>query len=113
MTPGELIKDRRTAHGLSQRELAYRAGTSQSAVARIESGDEDITWKRLRAILSAMGDEPVLDSKRLRSRYDPHDLMRERAMSPEARLASGINFNRLGSEFATAGAKARARNAAA
>jgi transcriptional regulator with XRE-family HTH domain len=113
MTPGELIKERRGAHGLSQRELAHRAGTSQSAIARIESGDEDITWKRLRSILSALGDEPVLESKRLRSRYDVHDLIRERAMSPEARLASGVSFNQLGSELAIAGAKARARNAAA
>jgi hypothetical protein len=39
--------------------------------------------------------------------------MRERGMSPEARLASGINFNKLGSELRIAGAKARARNAAA
>ena len=85
MTPGELIKDTpRPRHGLSQRELAYRAGTSQSAIARIEGGDEDITWKRLTSILAAMGDQPVLDSERLQSRYDLHDLMRERAMSAEA-----------------------------
>jgi transcriptional regulator with XRE-family HTH domain len=109
MTPGKLIRGRRTAHGLSQRELAYRAGTSQSAVARIENGDEDVTWKRLRSILIAMGDEPVLSSQRLTSRYDVNDLMRDRAMSPEARLASGVNFNRLGSEIALAGVKAKAR----
>jgi transcriptional regulator with XRE-family HTH domain len=108
-TPGGLIKDLRARHGLSQRELAYRAGTSQSAIARIEGGDEDITWKRLRSILSAMGDEPVLDSKRLASRYDPELLKRDRAMSPEARLANGISFNRFGSEMALAGAKAKAR----
>ena len=111
--PGELIKKRRTAHGLSQRELAYRAGTSQPAIARIETGDEDITWKRLRSILAAMGDEPVLDTKRLQSRFESDDLLRERAMSPESRLASGINFNRLGSELRIAGAKARGRNVAA
>jgi transcriptional regulator with XRE-family HTH domain len=110
--PGELIKSRRIAHGLSQRALAYRAGTSQPAIARIETGDEDITWKRLRAILAAMGDEPVLESKRLRSRYDPYDLMRDRGMSPEDRLASGVNFNRFATEFAIAGAEARARDAA-
>lgn len=110
-SPGDLIKHRRTAHGLSQRELAYRAGTSQPAIARIEAGDEDITWRRLRAILAAMGDEPVLASKRLRSRYDPAQLMYDRAMSPTARLASGINFNRFGSELAIGGAKARAKNA--
>jgi predicted transcriptional regulator len=112
MTPGELIKERRSANGLSQRELAYRAGTSQSAVARIEAGDEDITWKRLSSILAAMGDQPALDSRRLPSREVP-DLELVRAMSPEARLANGIRFNRFGSEIALAGAKARAQNARA
>jgi DNA-binding XRE family transcriptional regulator len=110
-TPGALIKQRRTEHGLSQRELAYRAGTSQSAIARIEGGDEDITWTRLRSILAAMGDEPVLESKRLTSRYDLADLMRDRAMSPEIRLANGIRFNHFASRMAVAGAEARARNA--
>ena len=112
-TPGELIKHLRTEHGLTQRELAYRAGTSQSAIARIEGGDEDITWKRLRSILAAMGDEPVLDSDRLTSRYHLHDLMRDRAMSPGARLANGIRFNNFGSRIALAGAEARDRNARA
>jgi DNA-binding XRE family transcriptional regulator len=109
-TPCDLIKQLRTEHGLSQRELAYRAGTSQSAIARIEGGDEDITWKRLCSILAAMGDQPVLGSKRLSSRYDFHDLMRDRAMSPEARLASGLSVNRFGSEIALAGARARAKS---
>ena len=112
MNPGELIKSRRAAHGLSQRELAYRAGTSQPAIARIETGDEDITWKRLRSILAAMGDEPVLETKRLASREVPH-LDLDRAMSPERRLANGIRFNQFGSEMALAGAKARAKNARA
>jgi transcriptional regulator with XRE-family HTH domain len=109
MTPGELIKELRTKHRLSQRELAYRAGTSQSAIARIEAGDEDITWARLQAILAAMGDQPLLSSARLPSRYDPGDLTRDRAMSPEGRLANGLNVNRFGSEVALAGAQARRR----
>lgn len=108
-TPAELIKELRTGHGLSQRELAYRAGTSQSAIARIEAGDEDVTWSRLRSILAAMGDQPLLESKRLPSRYDVRDLMRDRAMSPEARLANGLSVNRFGSQIAIAGAKARSR----
>jgi len=115
VTPGELVKRLRTDHGLSQRELAYRAGTSQSAIARIEGGDEDTTWKRLTAILAAMGDQPVLHSTRLPHRYELGDLVRDRAMSPEARMANGIRFNRFGSEMALAGAeaKARAKNARA
>ena len=109
MTPGELIKERRTTHRLSQRELAHRAGTSQSAIARIEAGDEDVTWSRLRAVLAAMGDEPTLGSERLPSRYDLHDLMHDRAMSPTARLEHGISLNRFGSKVAVAGARARGR----
>jgi predicted transcriptional regulator len=112
MTPGALIRQLRTDHGLSQRELAYRAGTSQSAIARIEGGDEDITWKRLSSILAAMGERPVLDSKRLPSREAP-DLEMVRAMSPEARLSNGIRFNRFGSKMALAGAKAKARGKSA
>ncbi len=97
-------------HGLSQRELAYRAGTSQAAIARIESGAEDITWTRLRSILSAMGEQPVLGRKRLASRYDFDDLMLDRAMSAESRLANGLNVSRFGSELALAGAAARAKH---
>ena len=115
ITPAQLIKELRVQHGLSQRELAYRAGTSQSAIARVEGGDEDITWKRLSSILAAMGDRPVLASERLPHRYELGDLMRDRAMSPEARMANGIRFNRFGSEMALAGARAktRAKNARA
>ena len=112
-TPAELIRALRVQQGLTQRELAHRAGTSQSAIARIEAGDEDITWTRLRSILSAMGEEPVLDTQRLASRYDFDDLMRDRAMSPEARLAAGLNFNRFASKIALAGAAARSGRDAA
>jgi transcriptional regulator with XRE-family HTH domain len=111
MMPGQLIRDRRVAHRLSQRELAYRAGTSQSAIARIESGTEDITWTRLTSVLAAMGDQPVLNSERLPGRYDVRDLVRERAMSAEARLESGIRFNRFASEIALGGAAAREKSA--
>jgi transcriptional regulator with XRE-family HTH domain len=113
MTPGELIKQLRIQHALSQRELAHRAGSSQSAIARIEGGKEDVTWGRLCSVLAAMGDQPVLASERLPSRYNPDDLLRDRAMSPEARLATGISVDRFGSKMAIDAAKARAaaRNA--
>jgi transcriptional regulator with XRE-family HTH domain len=112
MTPSELVSELRERHGLSQRELAYRARTSQSAIARIEAGTEDVTWTRLRSILAAMGEEPVLDRRRRSSRYDPADLLRERAMAPAERLAAGLDLNRFASEIALAGGRARGHAAA-
>jgi transcriptional regulator with XRE-family HTH domain len=107
MTPGELIRERRMRHGLTQRRLARRAGTSQSAIARIESGAEDVTWKRLESLLLAMGEEPVLDSAPVPSRYDAWDLHEQRRRSPEVRLANGLAFSRFGSKLASAGRAAR------
>lgn len=112
MTPGELIRGTREREGLSQRRVALRAGTSQSAIARIESGEEEVTWSRLRSIMLAMGEEPVLSSRPLRSRYDAADLLAQRRMSPTARLESGLAFDKLASEFAAA-AQAKARDRAA
>jgi transcriptional regulator with XRE-family HTH domain len=107
MSPGELIKDTRLRQGLSQRRLAHRAGTSQSAIARIEAGEEAVTWPRLKSILLAMGEEPVLDSRAIPARYDAWDLLEQRQRTPEARLANGLAFNKLGSRLAAAGRAAR------
>jgi transcriptional regulator with XRE-family HTH domain len=109
MNPGELIKASRVRQGLSQRRLAHRAGTSQSAIARIEAGEEEVTWSRLKSILLAMGEEPVLDSNAVSGRYDAWDLLEQRRLTPEARLANGLAFNRFGSRLAAAGRAARGR----
>jgi transcriptional regulator with XRE-family HTH domain len=110
MTPGELIKERRLRHGLSQRRLAHRAGTSQSAIARIESGREEVTWQRLRLLLLVMGEQPVLDSAPLPGRYDAWDVLEQRQLLPDTRFANGLTFNELGGELAAAGHSARRRD---
>ena len=107
MTPGELIKKTRLGQGLSQRTLAHRAGTSQSAIARIEAGGEDVTYSRLKSILLAMGEEPVLDSSATSARYDAWDLLEQRRRPPEVRLANGLAFSKFGSRLAAAGRAAR------
>ena len=107
MAPGELIRSRRIRHGLSQRRLAHRAGTSQSAIARIESGKEEVTWSRLRLLLLVMGEEPVLDSAPLPGRYDAWDILEQRALPAGTRLANGMAFSKLGGELAAAGRAAR------
>ena len=46
---------RRRARGLSQTEVAARMGTSQSAVARLESGDLDARLSTLERYAAALG----------------------------------------------------------
>ena len=54
---GTLLRRARTGAALSQRELARRAGTAQSVVARIERGQTSPTWATLQRLLGAAGCE--------------------------------------------------------
>lgn len=51
----ETLSARRVALGLSQTEVAARMGTSQSAVARLESGDADVRLSTLERYAAALG----------------------------------------------------------
>jgi transcriptional regulator with XRE-family HTH domain len=86
-------------HGLTQRSLALRAGTSQSAIARIEVGEEEVTWSRLRALMVSMGEEPTLTSQPLNSRYDARDMQEHRARGATWRLESALAFVKTMSEL--------------
>jgi ribosome-binding protein aMBF1 (putative translation factor) len=55
---GRLVRElaaRRQASGLSQTEIAARMGTSQSAVARLESGTADVRASTLERYAAAIG----------------------------------------------------------
>jgi predicted transcriptional regulator len=51
------LADQRVALGLSQTEVAARMGTSQSAVARLESGDADVRLSTLERYVAALGQQ--------------------------------------------------------
>jgi len=53
----EQLVARRRRLGLSQTEVAARMGTSQSAVARLESGDADVRLSTLERYAAALGHE--------------------------------------------------------
>ena len=51
------LAEQRQAAGLSQTEVAARMGTSQSAVARLESGTADVRASTLERYAAAVGSE--------------------------------------------------------
>jgi transcriptional regulator with XRE-family HTH domain len=61
----EQVADHRRAHGLSQKELAELTGTTQSAIARLESGGRPPRIDTLHRIAEALDCELVVE---LRSR---------------------------------------------
>lgn len=60
---GERVRALREEAGLSQRELANRMGTTQSAIARLEAGGAEPTLPTLRRLASALGRTLVIDFK--------------------------------------------------
>lgn len=63
MDAGELVRTARQRAGLSQRQLAELAGTSQSAVAAVESGRKQPSVATLNRWLSAAGCRLALESE--------------------------------------------------
>lgn len=53
---GELIRDARKRHGLSQTTLARRAGTTQKQVSRIERAETSPSIATVTRLLAAMGE---------------------------------------------------------
>jgi transcriptional regulator with XRE-family HTH domain len=107
---GALLRETRRRHGLSQRRLALRAGTSQDAISRIERGVESPSLVRFTQILLAMGERLELTVEPLESRVPTEDLAAAAAMSPSERLREAASWNRVASELALAGARAREKD---
>lgn len=59
MYGGQLVREARRRADLTQRELAGRVGTTQSAIARIEGGATQPSYDRVRQLVEACGFELV------------------------------------------------------
>lgn len=108
MEPGELIRTTRLRLGLSQRQLALRAGTTQAVVSRIECGLVSPTFTSLRELMLAMGEQPILDGRRLAGRWDETHMTSTLARTPEERLALALSWDRMAGRLTAAGRAARA-----
>ena len=92
-----LLSSARGAAGLTQRALARRARTSQSVIARIESGATSPSWKTLEHLLKHAGFD-LQASLTMRPRGHSHmldDVARILKLSPQERLLELRNAARL------------------
>jgi len=96
----DLLRTARTRAGLSQRDLARRAGTAQSVVARIEGGRTSPTWDTFSRLLAAAGFDmrAGLELRPVAGSHMLDDVARVLRLSPEDRLIELGNASRLVSE---------------
>lgn len=84
---GDLLQTARERSGLTQRQLAKKAGTAQSVVARIELGETSPSWGTLLRLLRAAGFTLSPALKRIEiDRSSLDDVPRILGLTPEERL---------------------------
>jgi transcriptional regulator with XRE-family HTH domain len=88
MNAGELIRKSRQKADLTQAELARRLGTTQSAVARLESSRSNPRIDTLERALLATGQSLTIRSRRPKSSVDETLIARQLRLTPEERLRS-------------------------
>ena len=79
MEPGALIQAVRRRRGLTQADLARRAGTSQPVISAYERGRRDPTFGTLRRLIEAGGEVLVVDAEQGRTDLDPPADLQEHA----------------------------------
>lgn len=95
LVASKLLQAARERAGLTQRQLARKARTAQSVVARIELGETSPTWSTLARLLRAAGFSLAGGLRRIS--VDPQlldDVPRILALSPEGRLQEVAQVSR-------------------
>ncbi len=91
-TPGRLLRDARIRHGVSQEQLATRAGTTQSAISRIERDRISPTVGTLTELLHLLGEELVLAAEKRETGIDLTLNEGNLRLTPEQRVRKGLEF---------------------
>jgi transcriptional regulator with XRE-family HTH domain len=91
-TPGELLKEARARHGVSQKELAMRASTTQSAISRIERDRVSPSVETLRELLYLLGEDLALRTEVRDFGIDATLNAENLRRAPAERVARGLAF---------------------
>jgi transcriptional regulator with XRE-family HTH domain len=103
----DFVREARKRAGLTQRELAAKAGTTQSAIARLESGRTQPSFDTVLRLVRLCG----MDLDIMLSERDDSDWAQARrllALTPVQRLRRGEAVARQMRKFREAGRAARA-----
>jgi transcriptional regulator with XRE-family HTH domain len=91
-SPGRVLREARIRHGVSQERLAIRAGTTQSAISRIEKDRISPTVQTLTQLLYLLGEDLILAFEKRDAGIDPTLVDERLRMSEEERLEYGRAF---------------------
>jgi transcriptional regulator with XRE-family HTH domain len=112
MSPSILVRDARKKAGLTQAELAERAGVTQSMVARLERGGSNPTFLTLERLLHAAGHRLELSAVHQGLRTVDETLIEQQlSLSPAERIRALDARQKTARLLADAGARARAHHA--
>lgn len=106
MDATEVVRELRARHGLSQAALAYRAGTTQQAISRIEQGLVSPTLDMLARLAAACGEELVLAARPRGVPFEDAQLAEQARLSMSDRLELAISWDRFAGEITGAALKA-------
>ena len=91
-TPGELLKEARERHGVSQKRLAMRAGTTQSAISRIERDRVSPSVETLGELLYLLGEDLTLGVEERDFGIDRTLNAKNLTLGPAERVRRGLAF---------------------
>jgi transcriptional regulator with XRE-family HTH domain len=93
VTAGELLREARRRHGLTQGQLAARARTSQAAISRIERDLVSPSVDTLATLLDLMGERLRLESSEVDYGFDRTLYDKTLSMTTDERIDHGVAFS--------------------
>jgi transcriptional regulator with XRE-family HTH domain len=107
MTPGQLVREARRSAGLSQQALASRLGTTQSAIAGLESDRSSPRVATVERALRACGKQLSLTAHERNANIDETLIYENLRLTPGERLRAFETSYASVRDFALAAARSR------
>ena len=100
MNAAEFVRALRERHSLSQAQLAYRAGSTQQAISRIERGVMSPTVDMLARLAACCGEELRLDARAREMPFEEAQLAEQLRLPMARRLEMALSWDRFAGSIA-------------